>query len=464
MQHRFSLLLLILLLTSSALHAALPTQAPASCDFYRSRASEFPSGQASRADLEKGLLRRERNQFITALWNGKKYRFAEEELFVPLDTSAYAKNKISVEIFLAPSENSKTLRALSPAQKLRILEFSGIWTLVETPDNTRGWILRSHLEPINDDLGVFIPLIETSLRSAPNNNSNTLSLIPSGERLEALQFNNGFVLVSFQSKTGWIDLWHTIGRMDFAQFAYHEKHKWLEVSHRLHDQIVTKDGRSFPIHSIKGWHSHKDRALIRKPSVKTPPLRAQLIISEQSHEYWNLSKLDKHGEIWWKSNHPGIPPSSLALSSSNLIPRPFLLTDDLLKRDLYSIAFKSKESLAGLVSSQGVWRSLDGVNWFKISRFEDANLPVAIWPNGAWYVGSYKSVDQGKTFSPFIRWEKLTEAIEIGLGKSPRQIKITQIQPLSADQVELTVDIGGRPVLVTANIHLNNWKVKSLSR
>lgn len=441
--------LLLLPLFPHISQAALPTEAPSSISFYRTRTSTFPSGQLSRQELEEKILRMEKENHIEIEWNQKKYALKEDQLIEEIDVCSTAEVRVAAQSFKFPDLQAESTFSLSPNAKVKIKNSLGAWMQIENTQKQTGWVLKKHLKSVNADQGVFLTLIPTALRESPSQTSVEKAAINASERLQPLEYQNGFIKVEYGDKSGWVDMWHLVGRMDFAKFAYEPKHKWIEVSHRLNDQVITKIGSSIPVSKVIGWYADENRALIRYVSDTTPPLRAHLRILSKSQDEWVLSKVEKHGEVWWKRNDS----QNKSKLASNKI-----LTTDLLKKDLYSIAFRSKDSLAGLVSSDGVWRSLDGESWEPIARFEKSNLPVAIWPGGAWYVGSYRSLDQGKTFEPFIRWEKLTEVLESAIGRPPKQIKITQLNPTSANNIEITVDTGYHNLKLSADVQSNNWR------
>lgn len=453
MQHYFPLLIILNLLAASVGVAALPTEAASSISFYRNRSSQFPSGQAQRQDLEAQILRQESDESYTLSWNNKQFQIPESNLIQEFETLHFAETKQTIALLIAPIVSANTTRSLSPKSPVEIIDINGQWVQIKSDNGEKGWTLRKFLQARNDDLGILQPLIETSLRNNSNTDAKIILNIPVGKRLIPLEFKNGFVRISFQGQNGWVDLWHLIGRMDFAKFAFHKKHKWLEISHRLNDQIITKNGLNLKLSSIEGWHGLADRVLVKNISLDSPPLRAYLKIISKSNNQWVLSKIEKHGEVWWKKNSE---PASLI---NNKQQQSEILTTDLLKKELFSIAFKSKDSLAGLVSSEGVWRSEDGKTWAPIPRFEKDNLPVAIWPGGDWFVGIYRSTDQGKSFQPFIRWEALTASIEAALGRPPKHIKLTQLNPISNNIIEITVDTGGHFLRLKSNTTYNNWKI-----
>lgn len=452
MQQHFYLFTQVLLsasLISIPVGAALPTEAGSSLSFYRSKESSFPSGQATRSDLEKQIVRSEKQSALLVEWNQKTYSLKEEDIFEEIDLAKFVEAKSSLQIYKFPDFAAESKDTLSAKESVTIKDILGPWALIESSQKS-GWVLKRHLKIKNEDAGLFLNLIPTALRVEPRQEGRALAVISLGQRLSPLEFKNSFVKVRYQNIEGWVDMWHLLGRMDFAKFAYHSKSKWVEISHRLNDQIITKNTTTLPVSEIKGWYSSEDRVLMRSPSTQSPPLRAQLRILERQQHEWVLSKVEKHGEVWWKREQN--------TKKSPASPKK-ILTSDLLNKELYSIAFNSKESLAGLVSSQGVWRSTDGENWEPIERFEKSNLPVAIWPGGAWYVGSYKSLDKGKSFEPFIRWEKLTETIQSALGRPPSYIKITQLQPTASDVIEITVETGLQTLKLKSNTFFNDWKI-----
>ena len=89
-----------------------------------------------------------------------------------------------------------------------------------------------------------------------------------------------------------------------------------------------------------------------------------------------------------------------------------------------------------------MFRSTDGGKlWEKIDIFEDKNLPIAIGKNGVIYVGQHKSMDNGETFVPYVRWDLALRAIQYpGIGKVGF-LSIADIRLLEDKQNTLQLDL-----------------------
>ncbi|MFS4459785.1 hypothetical protein [Bdellovibrio sp. HCB2-146] len=453
MQHVLSALALTTLLLPFQGHAALSTDAEKAVSFYRSSLSLFPSGQVSRTSLESKTTRAELDLSFQTSWDHKTFQLQGDQILRDIQVTKNAETKSSVQILSMNRRDAMPVAMLAAKTQVEILDTDSYWARVQVKDKKeQGWMPLHHLQALHDDTGIFINVIDTFLRTEPRLPSVVITTIPRLRRIEPLSFEKGFLKVKYEDHIGYADINHFVGKADFANLAYHTKKGWLPILHRNNDFAVTPKGSLLPLSEIKGYVTNGTRGIVvRAEKAYGPQLRSRVEITKTDACIWGVSNLDGHGEVWWKMKDLLLPETSLGKSS--------LTTDELMKREIYSIAFESKNSVKGVVSAEGVYRTEDGLTWTEIPQFGKQNYPVSIHPSGVWYVGSFRSTNKGASFEPFIRWDQIAEAIESAFHRNPKILRLTQIDALPNAQVQIHVDTGIKQVKLRSSLAGGTWNV-----
>lgn len=446
------------ILTSLALlpgsSLALPTFVPAT-SFFRSPQSEFKSGQTNRVNLEKNLLRTEAALSYYATWNRKGYLLPADDLLLDVHCASRLTLKENSLLLDADRTDGKSVAELSRGAEVELRATRNHWARVYSSSKKKeGWLPLMRLEARNEDTGVYVPLIDTFLRDQADSQGKLLTTIPRRARLEALEIlANGWIRVRYEGQTGYVDLHHVAARADFAVWAWHPQKNWLLVSHREGANLKTPTGEVLPLKEIQAYATHAGRAIvIQTESDQQPPLRAHVDIHRVEATLWGVSQLEGHGEVWWKKE-------ALLMEDRDSKSESILTTEELLSREVFSYALKGVQKPEGLVSAKGIWRTDDGLRWTKIDQFGDEDLPVSINNDGSWYVGSYRSKNQGKNFEAFIRWDDLARLIEADLHRPARYLKLQKVESLPNSRVEIQVDTGIRRLRLQGLIGTSAWKV-----
>jgi hypothetical protein len=425
---------------------------PAATTFFRSSESSFPSGQSNRIQLERQLVRTEQEFSYQVSWNQKNYTLKAEDLLRDLQLSALTQLKENSQLLDDTRSNARGVAELSKGANVELLSTRQHWARVKSAKGT-GWLPLHRLEARNDDAGLFVPLIDTFLRERPKNSGPVKTTIPRRTRLKALEIlAEGWIRVSHNGQSGYVDLHHVASRADFATWAWRKNKGWLTVSHREGAKVKMRSGEVILLNDLVGYSPNPHRGLVLQNETKTsPPLRAQVEIKKIQATVWGVSDLDAHGEVWWKKE--------FLLVEDDRIEQGTLTTEELLKRSVFSYALTGTKKIEGLVSAQGIWKTLDGLKWTRISMFGDQNLPVAIHPDGWWLVGSQGSRDKGASFESFIRWDTLAQTIEFKLGRPPRYLKLQKVESRPGSKVQITVDTGIKRLSLKGSLLGNTWKI-----
>lgn len=434
--------------------AALATDAGSAVSFYRNKSSLFPSGQVSRTRLEEKLLRSETETVFRSTWDKKEYVMQGDQILRDIQVARFVETKTSTPLLSLNRSDASPVKNLPAKAVLEILVVEDFWVRVKEKDSkVEGWLPLQALQNRHDDLGVYTNIIDTYLRKEASSASQVITTIPRLRRLIPLEITKSFLKVQYGSEIGYADITHFVSRADFASLAYHPKKNWMTVLYRNNDAIISQKGETVPLKEVLGYVTNSHRGIVIRPDESYgPPLRARVEIVKPEANIWGVSQIDGHGEVWWKKKN-------LLMAEPEVVSASTVSTDTLMKREIYSIAFENKNSVRGLVSSEGVYRTEDGLTWTRIPQFEKQNYPVSIHPNGTWFVGSYKSANRGKSFEPFIRWDNIAQAIESAYHSNPKIMRLTQIEALPNSRVLIHVDTGAKQVKLRSLIGDFHWDV-----
>jgi len=442
---RTGLFLVITMLSLSGFAAETPV-----ANFYRSQQSLFPSGQAKTEDLEAKILRRDYEPWFRITWNNKDFEIPGETVITDLQVTKTLVTKEFTEVLEAPQEGSKKVGKVASKKTLQVIQTKAYWAEVLDPSqNLRGWAPLHSFEAPFSDPGVFITLTDAFLRKSASSTSEIVTTIPRMTRVNSLGIEKSLLKVQYQNHTGYLDLANLAGRGDFAMWAYHKNKGWLGVSHRENGYLFTVNNLKLPLEDFIAFNPYIDRGVIsQKLTEDGPSIRSRVTIANSKAHRWVMSALEGHGAVWWRTE---------VIEGARSAPlEKQITTEQLLKREVTSVAFNDKNQ-KGLASAKGIFRTDDGKTWSEVSQFEGKNYPVNIHPDGIWFVGNYRSFDEGKSFETYIKWDKLAQKIQAGINKTPSHLRITSIESLSHSRIRILVDTGVQKIKMQAHVLSNEW-------
>lgn len=441
--------ILTILLTCPSVYSEI-ADLPLATPFFRNPQSNFPSGQANRQALERQILSTETNTGVKAKWNQKEYWLQREQVIMEIDCATKAVLNEASGIYKESASNSSLLGRLAAESEVNILETRAYWSLVHNKNlNIKGWIPSQKLRLNNEDLGVFVTLIDTFMRMSPKQGAMVVTTIPRGQKLPVLSFENGFLRTEYRGQKAYVDLNHLVSRADFANWVFQKNNSWQLVSHRENEFIVTKEHDKIPMDEVIAFSSLEQKAVFSLSlSPDNPPIRSFLKILTAPTDVWIKSRLSGHGEVWWQRKSPEAKPEV-----ENLID-----SDDLLKKDIFSMSITGKNKIQGLISAGAIYRSTDGQHWQKIKQFGNKDFPVGIF-NGIWYVGGSRSLDQGKTWEPYIRWDQLAELIQKKTVLPPKHIRMLKIESSDDAKLKIQIDTGAKRLSIYRQTDSQAWRV-----
>lgn len=434
--------------------AILATDANSAVSIYLNKNSRFSSGQVSRSELESKQISSETEVSYDATWDHKNYTLQADQILRDIQVARFVVTTQKTSLYSLNRSDSSVIKNWPAEKELEITAVDDLWARVKDKDsNLQGWLPLNSVQSTHTDPGVFVNLIDTYIRKSPDNQSDVLTTLPRHRRVIPLEISKQFIKINYENQTGYVDITHFISRADFASLAFVPGKNWVTVRYRNNDSIITQFGDAVLLKDVLGYVTNPRRGVVKNAETSYgPPLRARVDILKQEAHVWAQSQIAGHGQVWWKKQE-------LILNTEKPASEATLTTEELLTREIYSIAFENKNSVRGVVSSNGVYRTDDGKIWTLLPQFEKNNYPVSIHPNGTWFVGSYKSRNRGKSFEPFIRWDKIANAIEATHFRNPRYMKLTQIEALPDSKILIHVDTGNRKVKLRSLIGDLNWDV-----
>jgi len=426
------------------LEAALP--------FYKTPESPFPSGQMGKTSLLQNQQGAFTDFHFKALWGAKKIQVKNDQILRELDVASRARARRPTVLRLLPEMGSTVLLELSPGQVVDVDSQRGAWARVKASSLQKGYVLLTELENTEDDPGVWMGLREVYLRKEPNSTAATVVKIPALTRLQLVRIEGEYGFFKTASKSGYVALKDLVGRPDFAQWAWSPKQKrWQAVLYRNGTELVMAGNTRLSLQELSVFRGAKNRALIvGDHSIAGRGARVELI--EPVAVKWTQSLVKGHGPVWWKIDLLEKNHDSQVLSNS-----------ELMRKNLKGLSFDSKTK-KGLASAGGIYRTVDGKKWTKISMFGQDNWPVSLHPSGVWFVGPYRSTDDGETFKPSIRWSDLVETLQGSRNKAFTHFRVLDIENTSMTHVTMKVDTGITVLKIKAPVLGHQWMVVENSK
>jgi uncharacterized protein YgiM (DUF1202 family) len=444
---------------------------------YRFPDSTFPSGDSSFKNLRPNGLIVSRS-WLKVQWNTLSPKALPHEGWLPrsavildIDLSRRAILSEDAPYRKAPQENIAPLGILKKNIQVDILSQQDQWVLIKN-NNLMGWVSETFLNTDPTDAGSLITKVNTPLRRKADLDSVALNIIPEGKNLAFLGAQNSWAKVSYQNKSGWISLNDAFSKLDFTSQVLTKKphSQWQRLFGISGGWLQISPTGFLRLQEVKGIKTDRKTALVRlkiTPALKEPETVlnstvanlgfGQVVEILDTHlVQWAFSQTKDYGAIWWplqnEITHDPLQETAKEIS-----------TDELFSRGLYDMAAHPLVPLLKFASAQGVYRSTDGEKWTKLSRFGQQNFPIAMSLQGDVYVGNYASSDQGETFHPFLRWDKIISTLNKIKGSMPVGLRLTKIAfEEGTDHMLITLSTAKNSkedeIRLVSYDHGKNWK------
>lgn len=459
---RFHRTPLLTTVAAALFSACLGPAAEAATPVYLKPESRFASGQYARPWLEARTKDVQLQRWFRVWTKTNDHRtvygwIAEDHVLTQLRLSSIARlTRNEPDRSNASIDSLRGGRIPKDAQVI-ILERAGSWSRVRvlgenSPNKELGrdsWILNEALtrDPGSQVEKAYV-IQSTPIRLQPNlkvkpieslDPHREVNVVSADGRWLEVQIDTRQMSLGIEIQTGWIE----------------RKNVWLT------SDLISTNGKSI---------GENVRPLFAGLELRSAPLPDANVVTllsgtEALHvlgsQYlkWGQVRVPDHGALWWPitdshDTEPAAPPMTLS-------------TQELVSRSLFDLA--ASHSIPGfkIASAKGVFQTTDGKTWKKISSFEEKNFPVAITGSSpeklALFVGPFLSTDQGRTFSEWIRWDRLVQSIKTKTGMPPNRMRLSALEMIddSGQKIRLTLDLGRtKPVVVSTKDRGANFTVE----
>ncbi len=313
--------------------------------------------------------------------------------------------------------------------------------------NGTGWVQSENIWDVHSlnskDWGTLITRQPTPLRQLPTSKSPLYGFIQDKERIKLLdRLPNGWLYVNHKKKKGYLRISEVISHFDFSKKIKY-KNSWHAWMYLLPNGVEVQNQKFVPLHKIDGFKNFEIIVIKNNnaPVFQRPHSNSKIITrlkyltrarQIKIHEnQWHKSQIPHHGSVWWKTSH-------LEKSKKPLI----LKNTDLLSRKVFDMATSPVNPTRMFISADGIFSSQDGISWKKIELFGNKNYPIEFSKEGVLYIGHYRSINHGKTFDSYIRWDHVIK--EISNHKNLKYLKLKDIKILDekGSHLKILVDTG----------------------
>jgi hypothetical protein len=413
---------------------------PKGVHFYKNPQSVFPSGQLNMRELQNTEVKELVHYSFLVQHNYKRFWVKASDVVRDVD--------LANQVLHTPT-----------GTYWKVLHREESWIQAQSAKGELRWLALKDLKPTPEDSGFLMNVISTSLREKPDWKAPLRKQIEPLNRFQVLEMSQGWAYVSSVSDAqtqGWIDLNNVIMKADFASFAQAADGEWKPIAFREQDQLVTTSGTRIPIPKISKWVTKSDRAIIvRSLNSFALPLRTHLQILKIDSDRWGASQVRGHGMVYWRKGSE----ESLDFSIAS---KQHITTEDLLNREITSLAFHPKNPQMGLVSAGGIFFTRDGIKWQALPQFKEQNFPVGFGPQQEWLIGAYWSRDDGKTFHNYISWERLSQLVTLHQASGARHLRLQEVRAEGPSGLSLLLDTGTHTYRFAADVSREraiNWRL-----
>lgn len=427
-----SVIALALQLTSIPAHSALSPllQVP----FFKSPQSLFPSGSVSLEALQKKQLQKTSgtSEWVYR-WNGKTFKKGELKPVLPVHLSEYVLDASAQRRWKIIDVGVDAIKAQDAVTKIdKIFNISQM-----VSDST--------------DLGYALILKDAFLKKSTAADAQILTTIPQGFRLKPLYYQDGFFKVQYKDYLGFVSLAEALTKFDLCTMAF-SAGKWHFIKKREFDFLMTSENKKISMNQVQKLITPDTRGIIASSTQKAP-LWSQIEVTSSNESNWIQSELKGHGSIWWKK------PSS---ESKEPIEEQTVLVDELIRKPISSVSFHPKNPLKGILSSNGVYITDDGLHWRRIKQFYNYNGPVHYFNDLLIFVGNYRSTNNGRTFENYIQIDRLAQAIQDQYGFLPRRLQVNKIETEAPYRIRIEIETGFRTIKMESPLFSQEWKAAKI--
>lgn len=424
--------------------------------------SPLSSAQSTRRELQKDI-----QQVVEVPWvrlilaDGKSGWIREKELWNVLSVSELVKIKGASAIFSSPNRASVKLTYVTDGL-WKIINVRDEWLQVEKNQSKQlAWIEQKNVLPYERTWDHFIIVRATDLKLSASTTAKRVCALEPWTKVKFLAFAQRFAKVYACGGIGFIALDDVLTKAHFANRIFTPL-GWEDIKRVNGSEVITKQNRPVSFAEISAFYfdekirfsKNRTMAVSDLPNKTSLlhtyqlPAKSALTTSEKWQERWGLSKLDSMGQFWWNMSLPAKEKEKT------------FSTKELLSGRIYDIATHPKNPNQRWLSSRGIYQTADGIRWQKHEFFDDVDYPLYISRVGRIYIGPFVSQDGGKSFKPFVRWDRLIRSLDLGNHVQLSQLRIGSIKALDAigNSLKFVVYMGEQPLTVRTDDLGQTWK------
>lgn len=417
---------------------------------YSKMNNKWPSLNVSKPILVKNLIELRNNPWVALKNPATQTTFWEQEenLYNPTHVSRWAYLKPTAQLRRFPNESSLPIKQTQTKGYWLILQHSSHWVQVTQFENkSRYWVEASQLNAAGKNWDYAVTKNSTSLYSQADFTGKKMCHVASHERLTVYSFSGHFARVSSCGGSGYVPLKDLITKAHFAKYVTTSDgpHEVLRINT---SEVIDTNLRPVSFSSILEFVFHPDLRISKSSEFAAIQ---KLYVLQTRNIVWGLSEVPKAGLFWWNTG----------LKETEKEPGLELPTKDLIKRKFFDIVTSPINPKEKWASANGIYRTIDGKTWQKVSQFENNDYPIFISKSGRIFVGPYFSDDDGETFSSYVKWDLLLKLLNNKYHAHLNDIRLSRIESLdfTGDTLKLIFHVANQYLSIETKDFGNSWQL-----
>ncbi len=468
-----------------------------STSVYKSPSSGAHSGQMNVETLNKKTSHVISKQWQKVTWGEDTIGWIRHSLV--FDEWNLARRVFATEstpLRKRPFWTSNPTHELKRGTSLKILRVQENWLEVETK-KLSGWVDKAQVAILPNHWGYMVTRQKTPLRTRPTTKSKPTSTLKPGVRVTPKSFSGEFVEIEWEGKRQFAPFYSLLSRLDYAK-KIRVKSGWKDVLFVIGELVQTNEDNFVKIEDIQALVGNDKRAFVisGKANLRKRPDPGSDVVKQLGQFYpltiletlnikWGKAQIAKNESLWWKTSdfigerQPAISPKThikrMEISTAHnpkiqpegaLAGLKTLTTDALFGRKIFDMATSPKIPNLMFASADGIYKSLDGQSWEKVPQFGRHNYPLAVANDGTIYVGPYRSIDHGNTYSQFVRWDVVLNALAKKGVKRAQQVRLRDLEILDekGNKISMTLKLGNKSEAVVTSLDRgHSWTLSKMS-
>lgn len=430
--------------------------------FFRSLDSRFASGNISSEKLVKNTYKVESQHWIQVVDESGHTGWLEKaHMLSDIDFCSEVEILKQVPLRQGPRVAAGTLPTILKAgDRVKVVGREAFWLKV-IKENSVGWIEKSSARSLETDIGYFETQKDLTLKNAMKSSARSILGVAARTKVKPIKFQNGWAQVIVGPRVGYLPVANLASRLNFAQAIMTKDGRWRVF--RPQESLMVNEIlkiNSDPFRRL----SFNETALKEFPAKHSRNLKIVQALENvtrvgESAIRWGQGYVQKHGLVWWP-----IDIRSIKLNGEEELPahplertfnpnREVISTEELFKKRIYDMISSHVTPHLTFASADGLYRSLDGKTWERLKEIREERLPLSIAENETIFAGPFISRDNGESFTPFVKWDRVISLLARKYGAPSNHISLLKVVPLNRDgsevKIHLKTDSGTEHVLWT---------------